>query len=87
MIKSNQELFKGGEIMNCPALRELFASELEEAERKGKIDGKREGRNESLFDLVRKKYLSLEIGAKEAGLSQQEFLKRMEASGFLVPAE
>ena len=69
--------------MNCPALRELFASELVDAETKGKL----EGGIEKLFDLVQKKYLPLEIGAMEAGLSLADFSKKMAESGFVVPYE
>ena len=98
VIKSNKKDFenlKGGEQMSCPALLELFAPELEAAKKIAQIEGRAEGRaegktagkTEGLFELVQKKYLSLEIGAQEAGMPVNDFIQKMTESGYIVPAE
>lgn len=92
VIKSNQKSFeelKGGKEMSCPALLELFAPELADARRdaeeigvakgkvEGRMEGRMEGRIENMFDLVRKKYISPEIGAQEAGLPLDDFNRKL----------
>ena len=80
VIKSNLENFeelKGGKEMSCPALLELFAPELAEARKQAAEESKPKWQLEKLLDLVQKKYLSPEIGAKEAGLSLDDFNSKM----------
>ncbi len=77
--------------MCCQALRDLFAPELAEAkknaEAEGRAEGRAEGKIKGIFDLVQKKYLSIEIGAQETGLSIKEFTSKMTDAGFVVPTE
>ena len=63
--------------MSCPALLELFAPELAEARKQAAEESKPKWQLEKLLDLVQKKYLSPEIGAKEAGLSLDDFNSKM----------
>lgn len=82
MMDSNGTLFRNakGELgMGYEALKQLFAPEF--------VKVKREAKTQYLFELVQNKYLSLEIGVKESGLSQEEFISKMVEAGYVVPVE
>lgn len=90
VIESNNKKFekmKGETGMCCQALRDLFAPELAEAKKNAEAEGRAEGKVKGIFELVQKKYLSIEIGAQETGLSIKEFTSKMTEAGFIVPTE
>ena len=72
---------KGENTMSCPALRELFAPELAEAE--NRVSEKTTEKN--VFEFIQKGYFSIEIGAKELNLSEKDFVQKMKERGFVVP--
>ena len=66
------------EEYNETEVMELFK---EEGRIEGRIEGREEGREEgqimTLVGLARKKYITIEQAAEEAGMSVEEFLEKM----------
>ena len=52
---------------------------------KGRLDGRQEGRRNTLFDLIQKGYLSILVGAEEAGMEPSQFEK--EYKEYLLTAD
>ncbi len=71
---------KGLEEGKKKGLEEGKKKGLEEGKKKGLEEGVEKGKLESLIDLVKKKYLSIDIAIKESGLSEEEFKKRLKES-------
>ena len=70
------------EEYNETEVMELFKEEGRvEGRIEGRIEGREEGREEgqimTLVGLARKKYITIEQAAEEAGMSVEEFLEKM----------
>jgi len=80
VLKTNKKskLVKEDEGM-CQALRELMAEEIEEELEKARTEAKKEAMELTMFQLVRKNIISVETAAGELHLSEEEFVKKMNA--------
>ena len=63
----------------CQALRELMAEEIEEELEKARKEARKEAMELTMFQLVRKNIISVETAACELHLSEEEFVKKMNA--------
>ena len=57
-------------------LLENYKKEREEGRAEGRAEGREEGIFETLASLVQKKLLALKDAAEQAGISEEEFLKK-----------
>ena len=58
---------------------EIAARAEAKGRQEGREEGRQEGRFEALLDLVKKGLLSIAAAAKEAGMSEADFSKKMQA--------
>ena len=71
IVRANWKIYEEGETV-CDALNELFADKVECARENGLVEGRSEGRYESLRNLLKNSpSLKLEEGARLLGFSQE----------------
>lgn len=58
---------------------------LDKVEEKGRLKGRKEGRMEEIFSSVQECDYSIDRGAEKAGLTRDEFIKKMKQAGYEIP--
>lgn len=94
-IAANKEIFQkmkeGGDM--CQELRELMEPEIKEeleaataeGREEGRAEGRAEGREHEIFSSVQDGDYDAQRGAQKLGISEPEFVARMEAAGYNLP--
>ena len=72
-----------GEHTMCEALDKL----INEGEERGMERGIERGTSQTLFRLVISKNLTVDVAAKDMGVSNEEFLEKMRESGYEIPKQ
>ena len=57
----------------------------QEMMKKGREEGRKEGRNQTIFSYVHKGRITIEEGAQDADMSIEDFKKAMTEAGYTLP--
>jgi transcription initiation factor IIF auxiliary subunit len=69
----------------CEALRTLMKDEIELERQAAQKEGRKEGREYALYDLVQDGICPIEVAAQKLGCSESEVERRMAEAGYKIP--
>ncbi len=78
---------RGEEIKMCEVIDKYIERGRKEGLTAGRLEGEREGRWKTIFDLVQEGDLTVQRAAEKLGLAVEELIKRMTEDGYKIPVE
>ena len=76
-FRIKQEKEEGETVKLAKGVKEFRDGCIEQGREEGRAQGIRTGELQTLFKLVQNNYISMELGAREAGMSTEEFHRSM----------